>query len=124
MKRFVLNLLFVLLCLGILSPLLWADLALFGFYGRGARTVEELRQFPMNYVWEKAIYDLKEVAEAHPEWEIGTIWDGNGKSYAPENRGVIYVNYMTPEQEYLLLKHYDLDPRLRLERAEENIIEE
>ena len=86
--------------------------------------MEELRQCPLNYVWEKAIYDLREAAEAHPEWEIGAIWHGNGKSYAPENRGVIYVNYMTPEQERLLLEYYDLDPRLRLERAEENIMEE
>lgn len=113
-----------LLCLALLLPLLSADFALWYFWMRGCDTREEMQQAVVGRIWQKSVSNLRELAKAHPEWEVGHIWDGNFRAFEDPEHPVIYVNYLTPRQERLLLEHYDLDPRLRLERAEEKIIEE
>ncbi|MBQ2692238.1 MAG: hypothetical protein IJF53_08800 [Clostridia bacterium] len=75
--------------------------------------------------WYKALCDIKELAEDHPEINLDPyyIWRGNGEYIFPEeNYAVVYVNFMTPEQENFLRENYDLSGRIRLERTEEKLI--
>ncbi|MBQ1271120.1 MAG: hypothetical protein IIW34_00070 [Clostridia bacterium] len=92
-------------------------------YNDNKLTRETVKSRMLWCVSQKLIYDINELSEDHPELELHQVWYGNTIDYdVDENYIVVYVNYMTEQQEASIYENCDIDPRIRLRRSEELIV--